>query len=81
MTSIPKRHALSALPSSPEFELVPDGPVLPPLASLKLRRDDKAVFDQLKAWWSLRRGRDLSQWEAFTILLGVALEHEEARLP
>lgn len=66
---------------SPDVELVPDGPVLPNLSSLKIRRDDKAVFDQLKAWWSLRRAEEITQWEAFTLLLAAALKAEEARLP
>lgn len=84
---MPSVRSRPCLPSHPvqhdprPVELVPDGPVLPPVASLKVRRDDKEVFDQLKAWWSLRRGRDLSQWEAFTLLLAAALESEEARVP
>ena len=70
-----------AFASSDVFELVPDGAVAPNLASVKLRRDDKVVFDQLKSWWSLQAGRELSQPEAFTRLLAAALESEETRLP
>lgn len=65
----------------PEFELVPDLPVVPHLSSLKVRRDDKVVFDQLKAWWSLREGRELSQWETFTRLIAASAASEETRLP
>ena len=62
-------------------ELVPDGDVLPNLGTVKTRRDDKEVFDQLKAWWSFRHGRELRQWEAFNLLLVAALENRGADLP
>ena len=70
-----------AVDASDLFELAPDGAVAPHLASLKLRKDDKVVFDQLKAWWSLRAGRELSQPEAFTRLLAAALESEDTHVP
>lgn len=63
------------------YELVPDGPVLPNVSSVKIRRDDKEVFDQLQAWWSVTEGRALTQWEAFTILLACACESRRARVP
>lgn len=64
-----------------QVELVPDTDVAPHLGTVKTRRDDKEVFDQLKAWWSFRRGRDLTQWEAFNLLLAAALENERADVP
>lgn len=68
-------------PHAPAFELTLDGPVLPNLGSLKVRRDDKEAFDRLKAWWSCRAGRELTQWEAFTLLLAAAFESESTRIP
>jgi hypothetical protein len=81
MLSLRSRPSIPGHPVVRDVELAPDLPLRSPFGSLKVRRDDKEVFDQLKAWWSLRRGRDISQWEAFTLLLAAALEHEEARLP
>lgn len=66
---------------SAALELVPEGPVLPNLASVKLRRDDKEEFDRLQAWWSCQAGRQLTQWEAFTLLLAAAYESESTRVP
>lgn len=51
------------------------------LTSLNLRRREKAVFDHLHSWWSLRRGQPVSQADAFSILLTLALQNEEADLP
>lgn len=51
------------------------------VASVNVRRDDKAVFDALHAWWSVERRRPLTQWEAFSVLLAVALENPEFRVP
>jgi hypothetical protein len=81
MLSTRSRPSLPNHPVPRDVELVPDGPVVHFLASLQVRRDDKEVFDQLKAWWSLKRGREVTQWEAFTLVLAAALEHEEARVP
>ena len=58
-----------------------DGKPSRALTSLNLRRREKAVFDHLHSWWSLRRGQPLSQADAFSILLALALENEKAELP
>jgi hypothetical protein len=71
----------SLVSAAPALELVPDGPVLPNLSSVKIRRDDKVEFDRLKAWWSVEAGRELSQWEAFTLLLAAAFESDATRIP
>lgn len=51
------------------------------VAGLNVRHEDKAVFDALQAWWSLERGRPLSQWDAFSILLAAALENPALVVP
>lgn len=51
------------------------------LTSLNLRRREKAVFDHLHSWWSLRRGHPLSQADAFSVLLTLALQNDGADLP
>lgn len=70
-----------AAPHAPEFELAIDGPILPNLSCVKIRRDDKAEFDRLKAWWSVERGREITQWEAFTLLIAAAFESDSTRIP
>jgi hypothetical protein len=51
------------------------------VAGVNIRRDEKPIYDALLAWWSVERGRTLTQWEAFSILLSFALTHPELRLP
>lgn len=50
-------------------------------SSLNVRHEDKVVFDALQAWWSVEQGRALSQWDAFSVLLALALENPGVRLP
>ena len=56
--------------------------VAPPrrTSSVEVRREDKELFDALQAWWLLRHGERLTQWELFTVLLVEALEGEGGRL-
>lgn len=58
-----------------------DGEPRRALTSLNLRREEKVEFDHLHSWWALRRGRPISQPDAFSILLALALENREADLP
>ena len=51
------------------------------LASLNLRHEEKRVFDLLHAWWALRTGSALSQQDAVSILLALALKNPDADLP
>lgn len=51
------------------------------LTSLNLRRHEKGVFDLMHAWWALRAGSALSQQDAFSILLALALRNPDADLP
>ena len=54
-------------------------PVAPmrPLASVNLLRVEKSVFDAYQLWVSYREGRAVQQWEVFSFLFRVALEHRD----
>ena len=67
-------------PSFPPYELALDAPAEPRLATVQVSREDKAVFDALQAWWLFRRGRRLTQWELFSLLLGDALGNDAGEL-
>lgn len=51
------------------------------VTSVNLRHEEKAMFDHLHSWWSLRHGRALRQWDAMSILLNLALSNPHADLP
>lgn len=51
------------------------------LASVNLRHEEKALFDHLHSYWSLRAGRPLRQVDAFSLLFALALSNEQADVP
>lgn len=57
-----------------------DGPVVQKVSGYALRPDDKDVMDALKAWFRVRYGRSVTQWELFSIVLACALSNEESLL-
>lgn len=50
------------------------------LTSVNVRRDDKDVFDILQAYWTIRKGRALTQWETFTVVLAESLDRHGPEL-
>ena len=66
--------------SPPRVELVVDGPLEAQLTSINVRRDDKAAFDQVQGWLTVRLGKRVSQWEVFTVLLAEATANREGVL-
>ncbi|HVM44374.1 MAG TPA: hypothetical protein VM582_00460, partial [Candidatus Thermoplasmatota archaeon] len=67
------RPGARALPPG-SLELAVEGPVVRKTATVQIRPEDKEVFDALQAWWFLRHGRRVTQWELFTELLAAATE-------
>jgi hypothetical protein len=55
-------------------ELVRDRPVRRDLTSLNVERGPKERFERVRAIYSARVGRSLTQWEAFAVLLVEAEE-------
>lgn len=51
------------------------------VTSVNVRHDDKAIFDLIHAYWALRSGRRLSQWDAFRRVLELAAQHPAAEIP
>lgn len=51
------------------------------VTSVNVRHDDKALFDHLHTFWSWRRGRPLRQWDAFRLVLELAVENPRAQVP
>lgn len=72
------RSPRGPLPS--RYELAIETPLRRALTSVNLRPEDKAVFDALQAFYSLRQGRALRQWEVFSLVLAEALASQEAEL-
>lgn len=71
----------SSAPSGHDrYELAFEEPVRRGTASLNIRHEDKAVFDAIQLWASHRRGRALTQWEAFSLILAAALGNKEAEV-
>lgn len=50
-------------------------------ASVNLRKEEKALFDHLHSYWSLRAGRSLRQTDAFSLLLTLAVANPQADVP
>jgi hypothetical protein len=48
---------------------------------VNVRREEKAVFDHLVSWWRLECGEELTQWDAFSVLLAAALENPRLEAP
>lgn len=73
---------MSPHPTSPHdrFELAFEEPVRRGTACVNIRHEDKAVFDAIQLWMSHRKGRSLSQWEAFSMVLAAALENKDAEV-
>jgi hypothetical protein len=59
------------------YELALDVPARPRTINVGFLLDDKAVFDQLQTWLSLKEGRRLTQWETMTRVLAFVLEHPD----
>lgn len=51
------------------------------LTSVNVRHDEKLVFDHLHSWWRLQGGRAMSQCDAFSRVLALALEHPKVDAP
>jgi hypothetical protein len=69
-----------SISSNDRYELALEAPVRRGTASINVRWEDKVVFDAIQAWASHRKGRYVSQWDAFSLLLGAALENEASEL-
>lgn len=74
------RHSVRK-PSRPPVLPRVDGRPSRALTSLNLRAEEKALFDHLHSWWSLRQGRSLRQADAFIILLALAMSNPAADVP
>lgn len=61
---------------SPVFVPQTDGEPRRPWSSLNVRAGEKRKFDLLHQWWEIEAGRDLTQWDAFSILLSKFLERD-----
>lgn len=49
--------------------------------SVNVRFEEKALFDHLHSWWSLRGPKPVAQVDAFSRVLALALEHPDADVP
>ena len=67
------------LPTRPVLEV--EAPASRGVTCVNVRREDKALFDELQSWWSFTHGQPLSQWDTFTLLLAAALGNGDADLP
>ena len=74
----PRRRAPARSPLSPRRL---DGRPHRAVTSVNVRHDDKALFDHLHTFWSLRRGSPLRQWDAFRLVLELAVENPRAQVP
>lgn len=50
-------------------------------SAVNARFDEKHAFDHLHTWWRLSSGEDLSQIDAFSRVLALALDHPDADAP
>lgn len=58
-----------------------DGQPRRSVTSINVRAEEKRVFDHLHSFWELRVGRSLSQWDVFSRVLELALEHPKVEAP
>lgn len=59
------------------YELALEVPPPRRTVTIQVLPEDKEVFDALQAWHLFRRGRRLTQWEVFTLLLADGLANAE----
>lgn len=72
---------MNSVPSSTDrYELALEEPVRRGTASVNVRWEDKVVFDAIQAWASHRKGRYVSQWDAFSLILAAALGNQDAEV-
>ncbi|HUR69055.1 MAG TPA: hypothetical protein VM370_07390 [Candidatus Thermoplasmatota archaeon] len=62
------------------FELVPEEKVRRGTATINVSWADKEVFDAIQWWLTYRMGREATQWDVFSFLLGEALGNRESPL-
>lgn len=62
------------------FELVPSQRPRRGLATINVGYEDKAVFDAIQWWLAHHLGREVSQWDVFSYLLGESLGNEASAL-
>lgn len=77
-TGSPK--ALGSRPPPGSLELAFETAPIQKVATIQARFEDKDVFDALQAWFRVRHGRALTQWELFSIVLAVALGADDSIL-
>lgn len=58
-----------------------DGEPRRAMSCLNVRHEEKALFDLVHAWWCARTTRRLTQADAMSLLLQLALENPRADLP
>ena len=58
------------------MELAVGTPPVRKVATLAVRYEDKEVSDALQAWYHVRFGRPVTQWELFSLVLAAALANE-----
>lgn len=58
-----------------------DGQPRRALTSVNVRHEEKLVFDHLHSWWRLQAGAPMSQCDAFSRMLSLALEHPKVDAP
>lgn len=51
------------------------------MTAINVRYEEKLLFDHVHTWWRMRKGQDLRQPDAFSLLLELALENPRADLP
>jgi hypothetical protein len=61
-------------------ELALEKAPLPRFGTVNVRPEDKAVFDAMQQLMSFHRGRSITQWELFTILLADAMTNRKGVL-
>jgi hypothetical protein len=58
-----------------------DGEPRRAVTSVNVRREEKLLFDHLHSWWRLQDGAALSQVDAFSRVLALALENPRSNAP
>ncbi|GEM_PF-3887645 len=60
--------------------LIMETPLPPRLASINVRPEDKAVFDAMQGLVTFHRGRPVTHWELFTMILADAMTNQDGVL-
>lgn len=58
-----------------------DGEPRRALTSVNVRHEEKRVFDHLHSWWRMQDGQPMSQCDAFSRVLALALENPKVDAP